>query len=97
MAKKEKPQFVSIETIWNNPNDRAKLQGYIDEAVRCKLLIADQNESIKGIKEVAAEEIGLQPKLFSSLVSISLNHSYLEKKDEIDQLDSAISMLFDLE
>jgi hypothetical protein len=94
---KLKPEFVSIETILNNPADKAKLVGYIDEAVRCKLKIADENESIKGIKEVAAEEIGLKPKLFSSLVSISLNNSYLEKKDEIDQLDSAIAMLYDVD
>jgi hypothetical protein len=97
MAKKEKPQVREIEDILSNPSDKAKLQGFIDEAARCKQLIADQNESIKGIREVAVEEIGINPKLFNSLVKVSFDGSSMETKATINSLDTAIAILFGTE
>lgn len=94
MAKKTKAEPVSITTILNNPVDKKKLQSMIDEAVRCKFLIADQNESIKAIKDEALEQIGVEPKLFSSLVKIAYDNNYAEKQHELSDLDDAIELLF---
>lgn len=86
--------YRNIEDIINNASDRNKLQNFIDEAVRCKLRIADENESFKAIKEEAAEQLEVAPKLFNQLVKISFDNSYLETKANISALDSAIDLLF---
>lgn len=89
-----KHEIVSIEAILANSSDRSKLQSYLDEAVRCRLRIADENEAIKGIREVALEKLGLEPKLFNQLVKVSFNSSYSETRAEISALESAIEILF---
>lgn len=92
--KKIKAEPVSITTILNNQVDKKKLMSFIDEAVRCKLLIADQNESIKILKEEALEQIGIEGKMFSSLVKIAYDNNYIEKQSELSDLEDAIEMLF---
>jgi len=94
MAKKEKPAIVSIEAILANPSDKSKLMTFLEEAVRCKLRIADEMEAIKGLREEAAEKLGLESKLFNQLVKVSFNNSYSETKAEISALESAIEILF---
>ena len=93
MAKKQKPQIIRIEDILNNPVSKAKLQGFLDEAIKCKRAIADQNESIKAMKDEAKEQIGCDPKIFSSLVSIFHKNKIAEKKFELESLDNAIDLL----
>lgn len=92
--KKGKQQFVSIESILANSSDKSKLITFLDEAVRCKLRMADENEAIKGLREEAAEKLGLEPKLFNQLVKVSFNNSYSETRAEISALESAIEILF---
>lgn len=94
MAKKEKPSIVSIEAILANPSDKSKLMTFLEEAVRCKLRIADEMEAIKGLREEATEKLGLESKLFNQLVKVSFNNSYSETKAEISALESAIEILF---
>jgi len=89
-----KPEIVNIESILNNPKDKATLQGFIDEAVRLKMIIKDNNESIKAIKDEALEKIGLDPKMFNALVKIATNNNALETQSEIHALDAAIEILF---
>lgn len=86
--------YRNIEDVIANPADKHKLQNFIDEAVRVKLRIADENESFKGIKDEAVEQLEVNPKLFNQLVKISLNNSYSETRAEISALDSAIDLLF---
>ena len=86
-------QFTDIGDILRNPAQRSKLQNYIDEAVRCKQKILDENESIKGLRESAVEELGIQPKLFNSLVSLFFNNNFEQKRDELEQLEFAIDAL----
>jgi hypothetical protein len=88
-----KKQFVDIATLLANKADRAKLQNYIDEVVRCKTKILDQNESIKTLRDAAVEELGIQPKMFSSLVSLFFNNNFEEKLDELTRLENAITAL----
>lgn len=92
-----KPEIVNIESILANPKDKSALQGFIDEAVRLKMIIKDHNESIKIIKDEALEKIGLDPKLFGSLVRIAANNNALETQSQIHALDSAIEILFSVD
>ena len=94
MARKEKPQIVNIESILANPSDKAKLMGFLDEAVICKEKIADQQESIRAIRDEALQQVGLAPKLFNQLLAISYTKNPMEKQDEIHSLDAAIEILF---
>lgn len=89
-----KHDIVSVEAILANSSDRSKLQNFLDEAVRCKMRMADENESIKVLREEAAEKLGLEPKLFNQLVKVAFNSSYSETRAEISALESAIEILF---
>ncbi len=93
MQKKQKQDPRRIEDILNNSSDRAKLQNFIDEAVRCKVKIADEQESIKGIRDVAVEQIGIEGKMFNQLCALFFNNNFSEKQAELEKLETAIQML----
>lgn len=86
-------QFVDIAVILNSEGQKSKLQTYIDEIVRCKQKIMDENESIKGLREAAVEELNIQPKLLNSLVSLYFSNSFDQRREEADQLITAIDAL----
>ena len=89
----KKKQFKEITDIVATPGSRAKLQNYIDEVLRCKTRILDEQESIKGLRDAAVEELSIQPKLFNSIVSLYFNNSFEQKKEEIGALEAAIDAL----
>ena len=92
-GKKEKPEARRIEDILNNSADRKKLQNFIDEAVRCKVRMADEQESFKGIRDVAVEEIGIEGKMFNQLTALFFNNNFTEKQAELEKLETAIELL----
>lgn len=91
--KKSKPEVRDIVSILNNPVDKGKLKNFIDEAVNYKIKIADNQESIKVLKEEAFEQLGCAPKIFSQLVGITYNNSFEKKHEEFSELEMAIEML----
>lgn len=91
--KASKKEARRIEDILNNSSDRSKLQNFIDEAVRCKVKIADEQESIKGLRETAMEEIGIEGKMFNQLTSLFFNNNFSEKQAELEKLENAIELL----
>lgn len=93
LAGKKGKNFKDVAQILQDPSASAKLQNYIDEAVNCKIQIMDKNESIKTLKDSAAEEIGLEPKMFSLLVSMYFNNNFGDKKAEIEKIQEAIDSL----
>ena len=92
--KQEKPEIRRIEDIVNNPSDRAKLQNFLDEAVRCKIRMKDEQDSISAMREDALIQLGCAPKMFAALVNIEFNQNFSEKQAELDALDTAIELLF---
>jgi hypothetical protein len=94
MAKQQKTEVRSLEDILANSADRSKLQGFLDEGVICKQRIADQQESIKAIRDEALQQIGLAPKQFNQLLAISYGNNPFEKQSEMHALDIAIEILF---
>lgn len=91
---KKRKEYVSIESILNNPSDKSKLVVFLNQAVEHKQRIALENDGIKTLRQDAAETIGLEPKLFNQLVRVSFNNSFTETKAEISALESAIEILF---
>ena len=89
----KKKSFTEISDIIKNPSSHAKLKSYIDEAVNAKIKILDQNEAIKGLRDSAVEELGLQPKMFNFLVSLLFNNNFDEKLAEIGEQETAIEGL----
>jgi hypothetical protein len=89
----KKSQFTEITTVLKDTSQRAKLQNYIDEVVRCKTKILDENESIKTIRDAAVEELNIEPKMFNSLVSLFFNNNFEQKREELEKLEAAINAL----
>lgn len=90
---KKGKNFRDVTEIYNNLAERAKLQNYIDEAVRCKTRILDEQESIKTLRDSAVDELGIEPKMFSTLVSLFFNNNFDQKKAEIEKLEAVIDAL----
>ncbi len=86
-----KKQFTEVTTIMNNSSQRAKLQNYIDEVIRCKTKILDENESIKTLRDAAVEELNIEPKMFSTLVSLFFNNNFDQELEKINQLEAVIN------
>lgn len=89
----KKKQFVEVTTVIASPALRSKLQNYIDEVVRCKAKILDENESIKVLRDAAVEELNIEPKMFSALVGLYFNNNFEQKRDELEKLEAAITAL----
>lgn len=93
IAGKKGKNFKDVHELLNNPSTRAKLQNYVDEAVRCKQKILEQQESIKTLKDSAVEELGIEPKMFGTMVSLYYNNNFDEKKAEIEKMDLALDAI----
>ena len=96
MTQSNPKSFDDVNDILRVPAKRAKLQSFIDEAVRCRMKILDEQESIKGIREAAVDDLNIQPKMFNTLVSLFFNNNFEQKQLEIQQLDCAIEALMQI-
>jgi len=88
-----KKQYIEVSTILKDQGLRTKLQNYIDESIRCKTKILDEQESIKVLRDSAVDELGIEPKMFTQLVSLFFNNNFEEKRAELEKLEEAISAL----
>ena len=95
MGKKGK-NFKDVAQILKDPMAAAKLQNYIDEAVIAKTQINDKNDIIKSLKDSAADELGLEPKMFSLLVGMYFNNNFDAKKLEVEKIYEAIDALMNV-
>lgn len=93
LAAKNKKNFRSVPEIMRDPATAAKLQNYIDEAVRSKIKILDEQESIKTLRQSAVDAVAIDPKQFSLLVSMSFNNNYETKKAELEEQIEAIDSI----
>lgn len=95
VGRKEK-SFDSVTEIIKDPVKRSKLQNLIDEAVRSKQKILDENETIKGLREVATDELNMQGKTFNALVSTFFNNNFAEKTSELEETLLAIESVMNM-
>ena len=89
------PKHRNINDIMKDPKQKAKLSNLIDEAVLCKTKIDFEKQTIKSLRDVAVDELGLKPALFNSYVNATFNNDYLDRKEgleeQIDLLDAIIN------
>jgi hypothetical protein len=93
---KNNTQFKSIEDIMNNPALKAKLNNLVDEAVRAKQRIYMEQQTIKDLREVAKNDIGLNPKLFGHYTAAVFNNDYVKRKDDVDQISTLLDAIIGL-
>lgn len=93
LATAGKKQFIEVTTLIKDPAQRSKLQNYIDEVIRCKTKILDEQESIKALRDAAVEELNIEPKMFTQLVSLFFNNNFEQKRAELERLEAAINAL----
>lgn len=93
LATTGKKQFIEVTTLIKDPSQRSKLQNYIDEVIRCKTKILDEQESIKALRDAAVEELNIEPKMFTQLVSLFFNNNFEQKRAELERLEAAINAL----
>lgn len=85
--------YVETSTILQDPGMRSKLQNYIDEILRCKVKILDEQESIKTLQETAVDELNIDPKMFKHIIGLYHNNNFTEKLDELERLTQVIELL----
>ena len=79
-------KFRDIQEIMAQPRMKALLTSYVDEAVKCKVKIAEQQEIMKGFRDQALDELGLKPPVFNTYVAMVFNNDYLQRKDKLQEL-----------
>ena len=79
-------KFRDIHEIMQQPRMKASLSSFVDEAVKAKLAIAQQQDNIKGFREAALDELGLKPAVFNAYVQMVFNNDYIERKDKLQEL-----------
>lgn len=79
-------KFRDISEIMAQPRMKALLTSYVDEAVKCKSAIALQQETLKGFRDNAVDELGLKPAVFNAYVQMVYCNDYLQRKDKLTEL-----------
>ena len=78
-------KFRDISSIMKDPQAKAELSNYIDEAVACKGAIATQQAHIKAIRDAAIKELELNPKLFNAFLAAAFNNDYQTRKASLEE------------
>lgn len=89
--------FDDINDVLRVPEKRARLQGFIDEAIRHKSQIHDHTSAIKDIREDAVANLNVSPKMFNTLVSVFFNNDFEQRHKEVQQLECALETLMQVD
>lgn len=76
MGAPKKQKVERTNTIPSSPADRAKLRGFIKEAVANKTMQAGQRDAFKSIKDDCLDEFAITGKLFGQLVRFEYNQNF---------------------
>lgn len=90
---KKGKNFKDVASILADTSTRRKLQTYIDESVVLKTQILDKQQSLKTLRDSAADELGIEPKMFNSLVSMFFNNNFEEKQQEVERMEAVLTAL----
>jgi hypothetical protein len=85
-AEKPNDKFKKIQDILKDPQLKAKLNNLVDEAVRCKQRIYNEQQTIKDLRDVAKNDVSLNPKLFNYYVAAVFNNDYSARKTSLEEL-----------
>lgn len=90
VADKPNTKFRDIQSILKDPVLKAKLNNLVDEAVRCKQRIYGEQQAIKDLRDVARNDVELEPKLFNYYVAMVFNNDYAARLTSVEQLSTLI-------
>jgi hypothetical protein len=79
-------KFREIREIMNQPRMKATLNSLVDEAVKAKGKIRVEQETIKGLRQNALDELGLKPAVFNQYVAMVFNNDYVQRKDKLEEI-----------
>jgi len=96
VADKPVSKFKNIKDILKDPASKAKLNNMIDEAVRCKQRIHNEQQSIKDIRDLARNDVQISPKMFNYYVAMVFNNDYAQRLDNVHQLEDLIETVMQL-
>lgn len=82
----KQPKHRTVGEIMKNPTMRAKLNSYIDEAVKIKTKIQSEQQMLKSLREAVVEELGLKASVFNSQVDMMFKNDYQERLDKYEEL-----------
>jgi hypothetical protein len=85
--------YTDITTIFNDSALKAKLQIFLDEAVKAKGQIKQMQQDLKDIREQACEELQINGKLFNAMASMLYNNDMHDRLEDLNQLENAINGL----
>lgn len=95
-ADKPNTKFRSIQDILKDPQLKAKLNNLVDEAVRCKQRIYSEQQAIKDLRDVARNDVALNPKLFNLYINAAFNNDYAARQDNLTEQLTLIESIIGL-
>lgn len=93
---KKNSKFRPIQDIMKDPLLKTKLNNLVDEAVRAKQRIFLEQQTIKDLRDVARNDLSLNPKLFSYYAAAAFNNDYSARREHIEELGALIDTVIGL-
>lgn len=79
----------------SDPNQRKRLKGFLEEAVREKTSIETCNDQLKVIRQQAKDEMGIDSTDFNKLLKAAYDESFADKNlEEAEELQSNHNILY---
>jgi hypothetical protein len=78
---------------FSNQSDIAKLQNYIDEALKSKFKIAAEQDQIAALASAVKDDLQVEPKLFKKLVDLAFKSNAEEVFALNEQIEETYNSL----
>lgn len=83
----------SITEVLNTPGLRARLMSFADEIVIAKQKIQFEQETIRGLREAALEELNIKGPVFNNFVDMIFKNDYVQRKDKFGELHDMVDAI----
>jgi len=89
---KANSKYRDINDILKDPVAKNKLNILVDDALKEKVKIQNSQQTIKQLRETAAE-MGVMPQLFNTWLAMSFNNDYTTRRDNLSRQLDLIDMV----
>jgi hypothetical protein len=96
-----KNKHKHVLDILKDEAQKARLQAFVDEAIKSKQKIQHEQDNIKALREQAIHDVGIRPDIFNQLVKMIHNNDgeaqtkkfeeYIEAYDQVMKEDAPIT------
>lgn len=87
------PKVERTNTIPSSPEDRKRLQGFLEEASNNLTMQAAQRDQLKAIKQTALDEFPITGKLLNQLIRFHHNQNLEKVQGEAEEIFIAAEQL----